>query len=203
MAATVLLAFSIAGLPFTSGALAKLSLKSALGNDALTLLLTVNGITTTLVMLRFLQVVRQAESRAEKGISRSEAISFAAVALAALVLPAMVRAHQAALTAPGLADAWATLWPVLLGVGLFLAGRALLPARWSGRVPEGDLVVPALCVYRGAWTLAGRLRWPAWHGGRWRHALFSRRALPADWPGEWRTASLLFLALVGLMILMR
>jgi hydrogenase-4 component B len=206
VAAAGLVALSIAGLPFTAGALAKLTLKSVLPGGGMALMLALGGITTTLVMLRFLQLAVKRGAHAQSAVSRAEVASFSAAALAALAIPVILTMHWTDLTpayAATPANAWGTLWPVALGVGVFLAGPLLAPARWRDRVPEGDLVVPALRIYHHALTLGRRLRWPA--------APVLHRRLPspvllaraAGWLEQWRIAGLLLLGLVGLLMLFR
>lgn len=151
--AMALLALSLAGLPLTSGALAKLLSKPVLGDGTAGTLATLSAIASAWLMTHFLITASRKEpmrlSTAPIGLSAP----WAALALAAFVVPWMVFAEipspasvltpddHAGIASPfTLAALWKALWPVVLGAALaWIAslGRIRLPA-----IPEGDLVVP-------------------------------------------------------------
>src|SRR5690606_3649725 len=59
LAVAALLALAIAGLPFSGGALAKLAIKGPLESGVAASLVTLSAVGTTLLMLRFLQLIRR------------------------------------------------------------------------------------------------------------------------------------------------
>lgn len=127
-AALLLPATILAGLPGFSGALGKEALKSALDAGPagwvpwLTLALTLSGVVTTLIMARFLVQVWRARPSAPAWVTGDALIlPFAALAVAAVVLPALwpalagADARQITEAAPG------KLWPILAGVTVAVA----------------------------------------------------------------------------------
>jgi hydrogenase-4 component B len=84
--ATALAALSVAGLPLTGGALAKSAAKDTLGHAA-ALALELSAITTTLVLARFLHLLRTAEPAADPHPLPPLAAPTLALAAAALLLP--------------------------------------------------------------------------------------------------------------------
>lgn len=144
-------ALALAGAPLSSGAAAKLLLGTSLGGAAVPLvqwllsLLSIAAIGTTILMARFLVVVRCART-AHHPLALSGWIAWAATLLAVLgaiyLLPGTGNAARAALSAehlPGL------VWPVGVGILIALAGWKYLPAAESlpvaFRIPAGDLLV--------------------------------------------------------------
>ena len=132
MLPVVLLVLSFGGLPFTGGALAKEATKGQLGAGLLGWLAACSAAGTTLLMLHFAARLRAGmaaapDARAGLGLI----LPFAVMLAAALILPWMLY--------PAAVKFWPALWPVLLGLVLFLALR-----RWGGllpRPPEGDVLV--------------------------------------------------------------
>lgn len=140
---TGLAALAIAGLPFTGGALAKLAIKGPMGEGTATLLVTLSAVGTTLLMLRFLQLLRRAPPAAEPPPA-GLFLPFLACLAAALALPWMLFPNLTELTvayALNPANLWGALWPVLVGAAL-MAGALRLARRPRIFIPEGDLVVP-------------------------------------------------------------
>ncbi len=125
-------AFSLAGL-MTSGAMAKLALKEALG-PGWPLALGLAAVATTLIMARYLWLLRL-EDRGDPG---SQTLFWGwGVVLAGSGVAVFAVGSWPAM---GTADALALIWPVGLGVALaLLGGRWLRP--WS--IPAGDVL--ALC----------------------------------------------------------
>ncbi|OYX14632.1 MAG: hypothetical protein B7Z15_03315 [Rhizobiales bacterium 32-66-8] len=145
---TALLCLSLAGLPFTGGALAKYAAKGPLGDGTAAALITLAAAGTTALMLRFLAALR------ETGAADGAALAPLGLRLpwfilcgVALLAPYGVFAltlDQSLLAALGFSAFVSALWPVLLGAGLALAGL-----RWGGampaglRIPPGDILVLA------------------------------------------------------------
>lgn len=201
-----LLCLAIAGLPLTGGALAKLALKTALDSEGLLLLLALSGAATTLPMLRFLQLAFRSAPQTGTRASRAELLSFVTLALAAALLPWLGFAAATGLTAGyGLApvNLWATLWPILLGAALFLAGAAMVPRGWRHRIPEGDIIVAAGWLRRHTLAMASRIPRRQTRAGATRKPGHLRTGPVEQWLGQWRIAGLMLLGLIGLLIFAR
>ncbi|WP_333587769.1 proton-conducting transporter transmembrane domain-containing protein [Phenylobacterium sp.] len=165
--AAALMALAIAGLPLTGGALAKLSLKSALEPGLATTLIALSAAGTTVLMLRFLQLAWRIAPAEPQAARPGPALAVFACATCALILPWSLLQPLAALT-PGyalsLANLWESTWPLILGLTVVGLIRLAQRAGWRApALPEGDLVVPAARllyalreVYQGA--LAARPR---------------------------------------------
>lgn len=144
VAAMAVLALSLAGLPLTSGALAKYAVKPLFGDGLAALLATLSAAGSTLLMLRFLRLLRRMPLPAAGVPGSGWPVAWAIVALAALIapwvlFPATTASGPAVLfTAEAL---WTAVWPMLLGAALALA--LLRSGRPAPPVPEGDLVVLA------------------------------------------------------------
>lgn len=168
------LALSLAGLPFTSGMLAKYAAKELMGDGTAALLATLSAAGSALLMLHFLQLLpRLAKAKAGEtppaGLVLRLTLPWAGIALASLALPWALFAPVTGLSPAvllGAAALWKATWPLLLGGLLFLALR-----RWGNRLPilpEGDVVVvlevarPAIARFGAAVERAdGVLRqWP-------------------------------------------
>jgi hydrogenase-4 component B len=154
MAVTAFAAFAIAGLPFSGGAVAKLAIKTPMGTGISALLVTVSAVGTALLMMRFLWTVAKPPSDPlPRGPSWRLTVSWAAAAVAALLVPAYLFADLAGYTFGVLAspanvrDAG---WPILVAMALALAARRLWPGA-APMVPQGDVVVIGEAV-------AGRVR---------------------------------------------
>ncbi|MDZ4169901.1 MAG: proton-conducting transporter membrane subunit [Coriobacteriia bacterium] len=165
--ALALPALSLAGLPFTSGAVAKMALKAVAGKTpdavahALELLLPLAAVGTTLLMVRFLALVYlRTGSRTETetdSVPRGRSIAFGllfafVVGWVWLVDAEVVR--SAALKSLDSHYLWALTWPVVLGTALGAVTwvlRERIPARWSLRLPPGDVWAPLLALYERRW----------------------------------------------------
>jgi formate hydrogenlyase subunit 3/multisubunit Na+/H+ antiporter MnhD subunit len=154
-------ALSLAGLPLTSGALAKITLKDAVGllsDDwaaVVTLLLSVAAVGTTLLMGRLLHLVsRPADAgTASPAVVVPWCVVLAAVAVATWLLPS---ALIAGVDPPALyiGVLWDGVWPVLLGAAVLLVARHA-HQRWHVTIPEvppGDAVVVLEAVGRSLGT---------------------------------------------------
>ena len=175
-------ALSLAGLPLTTGAAAKVAMKEVLYDvsyPGLILLLSLAAAGTTLLMVRFMYCLRQTSLQAERD-GHGEAPPRALMVLTGLAilasltgLPWLTASLTHDITAPrwpGAADAVQLIWPVALGLvlgGLVIAvaARGRLPgqkASWLS-VPAGDLVV----LIEHAVTILRRL-WQQRPGRTWR-----------------------------------
>lgn len=145
LALMAVMALSLAGLPFTSGALAKYAAKAPFGDGLAAMLAALSAAGSALLMLHFLRLVSSA-SKAAPGAAAPAGmvLPFAGTALASLVAgwallgPATGYTAADVLSLTALRDA---SWPILLGLAL-----ALVLARFGNRlpaVPEGDVVVLA------------------------------------------------------------
>ncbi|WP_019591890.1 complex I subunit 5 family protein [Thioalkalivibrio sp. ALE20] len=154
--------FSLAGLPFTSGALAKDLLKAPLaanGTGLVYTLLTLAAIGTTLLVLRFLWRLRQDLALTTRPLPTGRWLPWALLAAMSLILPAV-----AALTAlaspevplPELATV-SLLWPVLAGLALGALGGMVLREWMARHVPEGDVAILANVLIHAAQGLHARV----------------------------------------------
>jgi hydrogenase-4 component B len=136
-------ALAIAGLPLTGGALAKLAIKGPMSEGLATLLMTLSAVGTTLLMLRFLQLLRRAPP-VDEPPPVGLLVPFLACLVAALALPWILFPNLSGLTvayALNPANLWGALWPILVGIAA-MAGVQRLARRSTITVPEGDVVVP-------------------------------------------------------------
>ncbi|WP_439099447.1 complex I subunit 5 family protein [Ectothiorhodospira mobilis] len=134
---------ALAGLPLTSGAMAKSLLKTPLeatqgDYSAVLLLMALAAAGTAVLMLRFLALVLPGAGR-DGGGSWAMRLPWLLLALAAPLLPwCWDPAAAWALLSPG--KLWTAAWPLLLGVGVALAGFLLFRrVRVRVHLPEGDL----------------------------------------------------------------
>lgn len=150
-------ALTLAGLPLTSGALAKSALKDALYDSGLAWMALPLALGSTATLLLMLHAFRLARRERDPEVPLHPAWALAVLA-GALVPWGWALAHGLA-GLPGPTALWDGLWPLLLGVLLWLAWRQLpgAAARRRPRLPEGDLVLPLE-------RLAGRLV-AAWQRG--------------------------------------
>jgi multicomponent Na+:H+ antiporter subunit D len=144
-------ALALAGAPFTSGALAKVALKSQLAfledawATALGILLPLAAVGTTLLMARFLALVWPRRSTdaepAERGLWLPWLSTVAAVLIGVWLLPGVLVWLPDKLSPQKL---WLATWPLLVGGALAALGPWLRrrfagdPSRW---LPAGDVGV--------------------------------------------------------------
>jgi formate hydrogenlyase subunit 3/multisubunit Na+/H+ antiporter MnhD subunit len=134
------LALSLAGLPLTGGALAKLALKPEFGGGSAAMLATLSSIGTALLMTHFLIRLAAPLPGAAQECPGNLIRLWSAFALGAILLPwAFYPAVDDVSNALGSSKLIDGLWPVALGAGL-----ALLLWRLDGRLPDapaGDSIV--------------------------------------------------------------
>jgi hydrogenase-4 component B len=133
-------AVALAGLPWTSGALAKQALKSPLYEAAVPWagmvewLLTLAAVGTTLLMARFLWCAWSSANAHSRELPLRMSIPWLALSSAALLLP-LVWSGSAG-------PAWSLLWPPTVGVLMTLVAIRVFSRRHPPLLAEGDLVVP-------------------------------------------------------------
>lgn len=142
---TGLLALSLAGLPLTSGALAKLAVKPMLGYGALGVAVSLAAAGSTMLMLHFIAMMLRETAGNPEGIApQGETAPFLAAAVASLAIPWWL---YPAVSGDALASAWEIgalwklAWPMLLGAAIFALSRRF--AGLAGTIPEGDILVLA------------------------------------------------------------
>jgi multicomponent Na+:H+ antiporter subunit D len=145
----VLASLALAGAPFTSGAVAKIALKTPLKDFqgfwvyGLNLLLYLAAIGTTLLLARFLFVITRhstVHSRPRLGMCLSWTFTILLTAAVVWLLPVAQKAASKALQLPSL---WQTLWPVATGIlisGSVWLGVILEKWRLTLSIPQGDLL---------------------------------------------------------------
>jgi formate hydrogenlyase subunit 3/multisubunit Na+/H+ antiporter MnhD subunit len=163
-----LLGLSLAGLPLTGGALAKLALKDQFGDSAASVAAQLSAAATTALMLVFVMRLVRLPAAERDGVPRGRLWSLAALALAALLLPWLLYAAIGS-TAEALESAklWEAVWPILIGAAL--AGALWAAGDRLPRVPAGDIVVVEEAAFRASLSLGamferadrGLREWPA------------------------------------------
>jgi formate hydrogenlyase subunit 3/multisubunit Na+/H+ antiporter MnhD subunit len=162
------LALSLAGLPFSGGALAKLASKSQFASGWAAALAAASSVATALLMLHFLSRLRLATAQAENATPAALVRLWPTLALGALLLPwALYPVVGDVSEAFGLAKLWDGVWPLLIAAALAY-GFSDLQQRLP-RIHEGDSVVVFEKAYRKSLALGGafegidiKLRqWPA------------------------------------------
>jgi formate hydrogenlyase subunit 3/multisubunit Na+/H+ antiporter MnhD subunit len=152
---TGVLALSLAGLPFTGGALAKLAVKGPLGDGIAASLANFSAAGSALLMLHFLMRLARMEPRGEAAETPSFIVRFwPAIALGAILIPWLLYPAVGELSeSVTFAKLWDGLWPIVIGAALALALR-----RWGAnlpRIPEGDTVVAAEAAFKASFALGG------------------------------------------------
>ena len=161
-------ALALAGMPLTSGALAKAMLKSSTGaapglwSSGLGWLLPLAAVGTTLLMARFLWLTWPTPASASGEASRRVWLSWSTllvvVALGVFLWPWSARVHSvpSLLLPPGVLSA---TWPVIAGA-LLAAVVAATAARGyrlpAPVIPAGDILVPAVASATAVWHLSSR-----------------------------------------------
>jgi formate hydrogenlyase subunit 3/multisubunit Na+/H+ antiporter MnhD subunit len=163
-----LLGLSLAGLPLTGGALAKLAVKDLFGDGAVGLASQLSAGATTALMLLFVMRLARLPQDQHPNASPVRMWPWAALAVAALLIPWLM---FGAIGSPAEAlepeKLWDAVWPMLIGValagGLWAAGDQL------PRIPAGDIVVAEEAAFHGLAPLGAAFeradrelrQWPA------------------------------------------
>jgi formate hydrogenlyase subunit 3/multisubunit Na+/H+ antiporter MnhD subunit len=167
---TAILALSLAGLPLTGGAVAKLAVKGPLGSGLVGKLATVSAAGSALLMFHFLRRLRATVTRPGTEVPPLRLVlPWAALLVASVAVPwglyvALGLGTPAYALSPEVL--WSASWPVALG---YLLSREL--TEWERRlpaIPPGDIIGLAAGAGRladgvglGAERLDGVLRlWP-------------------------------------------
>ena len=147
-----LLGLSLAGLPLTGGALAKLAVKDLFGDGAAGVAAQLSAAATTALMLVFVMRLARLPAAERVVASRGRLWSWAALAAVALLIPWLM---YPAIRSPGEAlepaKLWDAVWPMLVGAALaagLWAARDRLP-----RIPAGDIVVAEEAAFRASLPL--------------------------------------------------
>ena len=163
-----LLGLSLAGLPLTGGALAKLSVKHLFGDGAVGVASQLSAVATTALMLLFVMRLARLPAAEQVGASRRHLVSRAALAVAALLIPwLMFPAIGSAAEAFEPAKLWDSIWPMLIGATL-AAGLWAVENRLP-RIPAGDIVVAEEAAFHASLSLGAAFeradrdvrQWPA------------------------------------------
>jgi formate hydrogenlyase subunit 3/multisubunit Na+/H+ antiporter MnhD subunit len=164
----VALALSLAGLPFTGGALAKAALKPLFGSGLAASLASASSAASALLMLHFVSRLPRAPADEAPAKEAMHVRSWPFAAAGALLLPYLLFPFVGDLAdALSLRTLWDDLRPVLLGGALAL-GLARI-SDWIPPVPIGDTIVVGEAVFDRS-LASGELfvkveaafrRWPA------------------------------------------
>ncbi len=147
-----LLGLSLAGLPLTGGALAKLAVKDLFGAGAAGIAAQLSAAATTALMLVFVMRLARSPAAARAGASRGRLWSWAALAVAALLIPGlMFHAIGSAAEVLEPAKLWDAIWPMLIGA-MSAAGLWVVRDRLP-RIPAGDIVVAEEAAFRASLSL--------------------------------------------------
>lgn len=136
-AALLLPALALAGAPVGSGVVAKAALKDIVDGPAwVDLFLTASSVATTVLLLRFGQLMWRREGAEEPGTLAPLAAALALSVAGFAFWPGVGEANLVSLSPASL---WSGLWPVLLGAGLgWLLARRLPPAREDAPVRQAE-----------------------------------------------------------------
>ena len=163
-----LLGLSLAGLPLTGGALAKLAVKDVFGDGAAGVAAQLSAAATTALMLVFVMRLAGLPPDQRADASRGCLWTWLALAAAALLIPwLMYPAMGSPAEALEPAKLWDAVWPMLVGAALaagLWAARDRLP-----RIPAGDIVVAEEAAFRASLPLGAAFeradrdlrQWPA------------------------------------------
>ena len=163
-----LLGLSLAGLPLTGGALAKLAVKDLFGDGAAGVASQLSAAATTALMLVFVMRLARLPAAERAGASPGRLWSWVALAIAALLVPwLMFAAIGSPAEAFEPAKLWDAVWPMLVGAAL-AAGLWAVGDRLP-RIPAGDIVVAEEAAFRASLSLGplferadrGLREWPA------------------------------------------
>lgn len=141
-----LLALSLAGLPPTGGAVAKLAIKDSFGGGIAGILSLLSAVASTLLMLTFVARLRATPPLEEKTVAPGVVAPWLLVALASVAIPTVYYAETSGFA--GVFDPtffWNALWPIAIGALLALIFRRAIDR--APHIPAGDM---ASLLRRGA-----------------------------------------------------
>ena len=171
VAGLLLAALALAGAPLTSGAAAKAYLKTAKEPlaapwpEAIETFLQLGAVGTTVLMGRFLLAAWPRSDGESDGGRLSAGLWLPwAVLLAAVATLVVLLADDVADTLD-LVLSFSALWPAVGGAALFCAGLLAVRRRGRGfgpKIPEGDLLVPALSLLGSTGRLWASRLLPGW-----------------------------------------
>lgn len=216
-----LAALALAGAPFTSGALAKTAMKTAMidlpvgWRQTLKILLPLSAVGTTVLMGRFFYTLRTYTAHNSR-LSRTEFFSWAGLmVLSAVVLFLIPAGGEAANGMLTLGGVWISFWPVATGIALnavvlFSSRRAKRGIPW--RPPAGDLLIPVERLtemgIRLASTFTAHNGWMPWtrlkknDEKRIYEKMQRLESVEAEFRG-WNNAGLIFVGVIcGLLFLL-
>jgi formate hydrogenlyase subunit 3/multisubunit Na+/H+ antiporter MnhD subunit len=219
VAGLLLPALALAGLPFTSGAVAKIGLKSLVDvlpapwPDWIAALLSLTAVGTTLLMARFLFLVwprGSGPSRITVGVWFPWVVLLIVMAFSTWLWP---EADEAARQTLSVSEFWRALWPG--GVGAITAWAAWALAQKADiklafRIPAGDILIPVQWLSgrlgRGWSSSVDRLR-QCTGDLDWHQPVARLRGLDRDWPLEiwlrrWDISGIVFLSMVVAVIIL-
>ena len=221
VAGLLLPALALAGLPFTSGAVAKIGLKSltyvlpAPWPDWMAVVLSLIAVGTTFLMARFLYLVwpqGSGQPRLTAGLWLPWTVLLIAVAFSIWLWP---EADYLALRTLSVAEFWHALWPAGVGaIGVWsawtLARKSLI--KLAFRIPAGDILSVALWLSNRlgqAWSISAhryRQHTRDWELD-WQRTITGLRAFDGDWLLEiwfrrWEICGIVFLSMLVLIFVM-
>lgn len=213
VAALLLPALSLAGLPLTSGAMVKTGLKDFIAllgppwTEAVNCVLSVSSVATTLLVLHFIRVLYLSRVKSAEINSGNHAAWYGSVTLVALMPWFWPLARAAAFHSLNPLKIWQSFWPVMLGCLLVLGWNRLAALKIRLNVPFPSITTGFFKQFAGPDKQEAlrhrlhvlqetdlRLLHYGWRS--WRHAHIVRRLGKIEKVfGRWGMVGLFYLAL--------